>query len=187
MTVARAGRWTTASAIAVVLLAACGDQTGSKPVPAATSAPPRTVTPREDPGIGERMPLQAGVHISTGQKGQWSSDPPTSGQHWPIYAQWGPAAQDYAPELWVHNLEHGGVAILYRDLGDQGAADDFIRRAPRESRFNEVKLVDARYPALGHRFGLVAWGWRLFLDAWGEEAAVRFYAGHVDQGPESIP
>lgn len=154
---------------------------------ASATAPPSNV--------GERTQVQAGVHIQPPARGQYATDPPTSGQHYSIAGQapvpWGFHAQSLAPEYWVHNLEHGGVAILYNCpsgcLPDQTLISKFIDSAPPEATFNEVKIVAVSYPVPGHRFALVAWGWRLFLDAWDAGQAERFYLSHVDHGPESVP
>ena len=159
---------------------------------AATGTPgtagPTTVTPfKADENVGQRQPVETGTHIPTGTAGHWASLPPSSGQHWPAPAPWGPAQQALPPERWVHNLEHGGVVVLFRDAADAGTAAAFARGAPQESAFGEVKVVDAPYPQLGSRFALVAWGWVDSLDSWDAAEALRFYAAHVDRGPENIP
>lgn len=118
---------------------------------------------------------------------------------------WGFHARPYPPEDWVHNLEHGGIAILYEcpqpqaaggaqfvdtDLScpdEQSPVQNFMSSAPREALFQEVKIVATPYPVPNHRFALVAWGWRLFMDTWDPALAERFYEAHVDNGPERIP
>lgn len=181
------------SCLAALLLASCGGSTGSAPPPPpATVAPPAlpaTVTPGATPGtVGDpQAPPETGLHIAIGQAGAWAHDPPSSGQHWPVTAPWGLARQAYPPELWVHNLEHGGVAVLYRDGSGSAIARSFVQRAPREVRFGEQKLLDAPYSGLQHPFALVAWGWLLYLDRWDDRRALDFYAAHVDQGPENLP
>ncbi len=44
---------------------------------------------------------------------EWLTNPPSSGSHFGNWARWG-AWPDLARGNWVHNLEHGGVAFLYR-------------------------------------------------------------------------
>ena len=44
---------------------------------------------------------------------EWLTNPPSSGNHFGSWARWG-AWPDLARGNWVHNLEHGGVAFLYR-------------------------------------------------------------------------
>lgn len=106
----------------------------------------------------------------------------------------------------MHNLEHGGVVILYQCLqpetnaggatlietplycpDTQTPVQQFISSAPRDAIFKEVKIVATPYPVRGHRFAMLAWGWRLFMDSWDAGLAERFYEAHVDNGPERIP
>jgi len=145
--------------------------------------------------VGERTSIQPGVHIQPPALGSYSSDPPTSGQHYSIAGQapiaWGMHTDAIRPEYWVHNLEHGGIAVLYSCpagcASEQQQIKGLIDSAPPESHFNEVKLVAVPYQVPGHHFALVAWGWRLFLDNWDPDLARRFYENHVDKGPELVP
>jgi len=149
---------------------------------------PAQVTAKSaDVNVGIQRPLEPAQHISTNSHGSWQSDPPSSGQHWPVYPPWGPAQQAYPPEYWIHGLEHGGVVVLFRDAADANLAHSFAQRAPKESEFGEVKVIDAPYPNLNHRFALVAWGWVDYVDTWSDAEALKFYTAHVDRGPEDIP
>lgn len=53
-------------------------------------------------------------HLGEGEPAVFASHPPTSGPHYWALAKWG--AYDVSVEAgnWVHNLEHGGVVLLYR-------------------------------------------------------------------------
>jgi hypothetical protein len=114
--------------------------------------------------VGEQQPPAQGIHIPVAQKGVWATDPPTSGQqHYSAagvaLVPWGTADQQLTPELWVHNLEHGGVAILNNCpsgcSADTAAIRRFVASAPQESEFHEVKLVASPYAVPDHRFALV--------------------------------
>ncbi len=145
--------------------------------------------------VGEQVPLQSAGHIRPPQKAQYNSDPPTSGQHYSIPGQapmaWGYYDQPAAPEYWVHNLEHGGVVILHSCQNgcadDQSKIRDFLAGAPKDADFHEVKIVAVSYAVPGHRFALVSWGWRQFMDTWDAAVAERFYEAHINHGPEAIP
>jgi len=138
--------------------------------------------------FGEKLPVQYGRHIDPSQAGNWQTDPPNSGDHYPNLAPWGFSDRPIPPGNWLHNLEHGGIAVLYncsdRCPDDQEMIKTFMSNAPPDSTFHEVKIVAAPYPVPGHRFALMAWGWRLFLDSWDPNQARRFYDSHLNQGPE---
>ena len=72
------------------------------------------------------VPPPASPHIAevTSPHGPYNSNPPTSGWHYGGgTAPWGVQTQPVADELSVHNLEHGGVIIHYRQGLDQATVD----------------------------------------------------------------
>jgi len=173
--------------------------------------PDKTIQPAVGPQqqVGEKVELQAANQLVSGQA-RYLTDPPTSGPHYNLRGEaplaWGFYAQPYPPENWLHNLEHGGVVILYlcpqpetktggaklieKPLScpdTQSPVEDFMSSAPKDALFHEVKIMATPYPVPGHRFAMVAWGWRLFMDSWDPGLAERFYEAHVDNGPERMP
>lgn len=160
--------------------------------------------------VGERVLVEQGIHISPPQRTHYATDPPTSGQHYSLRgtapAAWGFYDHALDPEVWIHNLEHGGVVILYNCspatsspgtnpaqgassscADDQRKISDFVSAAPQDALFQKVKIVATEYPVPGHPFAIVAWGWRVFMDSWDDAEAERFYEAHVDNGPEKMP
>ena len=89
-----------------------------EPTPTASPGPNASAQP------GYSQPDMGNEHVSTGTKVTYTYCPPASGRHYnqsgagPITARvYGP--QDtVGPTGWVHNLEHGGVVILYRTDGE---------------------------------------------------------------------
>jgi len=105
----------------------------SEPAPDAT---PRIGYVQDDLGAG---------HIAVGQTQRYPVCPPASGKHanaqsqgqGPIPARvYGPD-DDARPQGWVHNLEHGGIVILYRCPGD----------ACEESGQQQLRDLFATFPA----------------------------------------
>lgn len=95
-------------------------------VPAATASPVADASPNPgyvQPDMGTR-------HPNLGGKVTYAYCPPASGSHYnesgagPIQARlYGPNDRPL-PEGWIHNLEHGGMVVLYRgDSGDQGITE----------------------------------------------------------------
>ncbi len=172
--------------------------------------PEKTIQPAvgDKQHVGEQVTIEASNHILSGQ-GTYLTDPPTSGPHYNARGQapmpWGFYAQPYPPDHWLHNLEHGGVVILYQCpqpattggaklIGvplscpdSQSPVQAFMTSAPKDALFREVKIVATPYPVPGHRFAIVAWGWRMFMDSWDPRLAETFYEAHVDNGPERLP
>ena len=135
-----------AAAVVIFLLPSGGDSRPDYPYPVQTF---------EDQGR---------EHLPPGQTYDfYNSDPPTSGPHGPA-VEWGVHDQPVPKELLPHNLEHGGVAILYdcaagvplddaqcRELSDQLAA------LVKSNLSNRKPVLMAPYAGLEHRIALTAW------------------------------
>jgi len=137
-------------------------------------------------------------HISPSTTWTYKFYPPTSGPHYSVPgsapANWktiGPLVEGQ----FVHNLEHGGIAILYNCSSGSDCttltnqlANYINTLAPVEPQFGEVKLVMTPYSrGMGsHKVALVAWHFVDFLDSYDQAEITRFYENHVDQGPEKI-
>ncbi len=147
--------------------------------------------------VGQPVPDEGRGHVSPAQPVEYQHYPPTSGAHYgspDAPAPWqtiGPLPEG----VFLHNLEHGGIAILYQC--PTGAACDtlqsqlanYVRNlAPREPRFREVKLVMTPYTrGMEHKIALLAWDWMDQFDDYDQDRITRFYEAHVDHGPEQVP
>jgi hypothetical protein len=106
----------------LLLILACGsdgeDDAGDAPSDGgppvcAETPPPQKPAASCDVTI-EQPPLMRVRHLPEGTPIQYCSNPPSSGQHYPVWA----AFKEYtAPVDWpylVHSIEHGAVALLYK-------------------------------------------------------------------------
>jgi hypothetical protein len=137
-------------------------------------------------------------HIDPSTTWTYKFYPPTSGPHYSVAGS--------APVPWktidtlvegqyVHNLEHGGIAILYNCPSGtdcttlKNQLSDYINKlAPVEPTYGEVKLVMTPYSeGMTKKVALVAWHYVEFLDAYDQNAITQFYESHVDKGPEAVP
>jgi hypothetical protein len=91
----------------------------------------------------------------------------------------------------VHNLEHGGVVILYNCTGDCTAVEaalwELIDSAPPEDQFNEVKILTSPNSQIESPVVALAWATQLNLDSADQDILLDFYKRHVNQGPELAP
>lgn len=53
-------------------------------------------------------------HAPVGTTLTFGTNPPNSGTHYPLWGRWGKHDQVLDRGYYVHNLEHGGVALLYK-------------------------------------------------------------------------
>jgi len=148
--------------------------------------------------IGTAVPDEGRTHVDPSTTPTYKSYPPASGPHY--------SAQGIAPVPWqtidtlqegqyLHNLEHGGIAILYDCPSGadcttlKNALENYVRNlAPVEPTYHEIKVVLTPYSrGMQKKVALVAWDYIEFLDSYDQAEITRFYENHVDQGPEQIP
>ena len=143
-------------------------------------------------GQGKQIRDEGQTHIPSNQKGTYKGRyPPTSGEHWgETWADWEIYDEPLPPEVFVHNLEHGGIVLLYRcatpcpRLVDQ--LRDLYRTFPR-AKNGKVKMVVAPDPKIKPVIAIMAWTWIDELQKFDAERLRKFYIAHVDRGPEDVP
>jgi hypothetical protein len=138
--------------------------------------------------IGRSVPIEGQNHVDEGSVINYQSRPPASGPHYPVTAPYGISDTPIAPGYWVHDLEHGGIVVLWNC--PQGCQDDVAQikdafvKLPRSKQFNRVKLVGTPYTDMPSKFAYAAWGKILDLDQFDYDQLLKFYNAYVDKGPE---
>jgi hypothetical protein len=108
--------------------------------------------------------------------------PPVGGPHNPSWGAWGAHDDPLADECWVHNLEHGGVVLLYNC--PEGCAADVAQLETFVADHRRTLLTE--YPELPGRYAIVAWGHRLSMDTLDVDTLDAFYTLHFNMAPESL-
>jgi len=136
-------------------------------------------------------PTVGGIHVAEGTSIHYDYNPPSSGPHYPSPASWGVYPQALAPGTWVHNLEHGGIVVLYQCPTSctalQAQLQGLYTQMPFDGQFQEKKAIITPFPNLDHLLRVQAWGWTMPLDTVDTAAIDAFYREHVNKGPEVIP
>jgi len=143
--------------------------------------------------IGEHKEDAGNAHVPSAQKVDYPSLPPTSGQHWaaPVApAPWGVKTAWLPWEVTTHNLEHGGIVILYAsDLStDQVNTLRGVIRQLNTTGF--AKIVPEPWPAMPKesKVILTAWNWVLKLPTLDQTQIIKFTRAHhggAGEAPES--
>jgi hypothetical protein len=167
----------------------------TQPVVACASTFDPSPTPAVSPGSSTRLgfPEEDMGHSHTVSRPQrYLFCPPASGNHINASGQ-GPIAprvykpgDNVGPPNWIHNLEHGGLVVLYR--GDSPGAtsaglqafQDFYNTFPASPICKipayQVSPVIARFDAMPHPYALLVWDRVLYMDTWDPALALRFYS-----------
>ncbi len=178
----RRNRLIAAGLVAVVVLVALVI------VASRSSAPAASAPVAQDASICapiQTFPTQSRDHIQPGEPHPtYSSNPPTSGWHWPDPQNWGAYQTPQVQEQLVHNLEHGGIVIQYNNLSadeTQQLIDTFKR--------DSYHLILAPYPGLpsGVRVALTAWDHLQTCTGVDPNAIQAFINAFRNKGPELVP
>ncbi len=137
----------------------------------------------------EQQPLSPGVHVTACSAVTYGSNPPSSGAHYPVWADFG--VYDFAlPRgYWVHNLEHGAVVVTYNC--PEGCAQEVAAAtvwlaglAPDATcPAGRVRALLVPDPELDVRWAASSWGFTLRADCFESEAFTTFYAAHAGMPP----
>jgi hypothetical protein len=122
--------------------------------------------------------------------------PPSSGDHYPIWAAYQTYLAAIPEGFWVHNLEHGAVVLSYNCPGgcasDVAAAQTWINALPDDPQCNpsagdaRVRVIMSPDPNLDVKFAASSWGWTLRAECFDPVAFGAFAVAHYGQGREVI-
>ena len=147
----------------------------------------------------ESVKAQPGRHsLAPDGTADWNTDPPTSGPHFGFNPDgsigtviWGAYTEPVQLARLLHNLEHGGIYILYGDDVPDATVEQL--RAFYDDHKNGTVL--APYPKLGDEIALGAWvgdtdnakGQLGKCTAFDDAAFSEFFKAFQFQGPERFP
>jgi hypothetical protein len=129
-------------------------------------------------------------HIAAGTKTNYQTNPPTSGDHYPTWSNYGIFKNPLPDGLVVHNMEHGGV-IIYYDC-PQGcpatvsALSGYALKYSPEA-FTGIILQPRDGLPNGARLALTAWRNRLLLRSLDTDKINDFLKQRFNKGPEADP
>lgn len=144
---------------------------------------------RDRPGVF--FENQGQPHVALGTPFAYNSNPPTSGPHFAQPANWGLYDYEVPDQIFIHNLEHGGIWIAYRPSVPAAVVAE-LTAIVRE--FGGAKLVMAPRSANDADVSVAAWS-RLLkfnltaatLTGEQKDDIGRFYKAFRDRGPEFVP
>jgi len=64
-------------------------------------------------GLETDIASEPGAHVAVGTQIAWSSNPPATGAHYPVWTQYDRTYTALDRGYWMHNAEHGAVILLY--------------------------------------------------------------------------
>jgi hypothetical protein len=158
-----------------------------------TPAPAESVGPSQTPQLGQPQPDMGRSHLNPGTFQTYTYCPPASGFHvnaqglGPIQARYYGPDDATEPQGWVHNLEHGGLVVLYNCAG--GCPDDATLQKLSDfvnpSTFPASPVckipagitgpIVARFDDMKTRFAALLWDRVLLLDTFDSAQILTFF------------
>lgn len=180
------------------------------PIPTASPAAGAT------PALGYVQPDMGRGHLAIGEKVTYTYCAPASGLHYnkpgtagPITPRVYSPSDSVLPQGWLHNLEHGGLVILYTGSSSGATADgqaqlhalyDALPPGPVcGTPTGQVGPVIARFDQMTSPFQAIVWGRVLPLDSldqakitafwqqWGEKTNPEKQCAAPSAGPSATP
>lgn len=130
----------------------------------------------------EKISIQGAEHIPVGAAHpSYNSNPPTSGWHYSEPASWGIYNRELSDEQVVHNLEHGGIWISYKDIDEETR----LKLEKLAYRYPKSAILTPRAKNDG-KISLAAWGRVLKLEAFDEGLIEQFIKKYRNKSPEPL-
>ena len=167
--------------VAVVVVGAFVFIGGSQPAYACSlQEDPASPAPSGAPVTGQRQDDQGRGHLAVGTSVTYTYCPPASGKHYnasnegPIAPRFYSPDDNIIPQNWIHNLEHGGIVILYncaRTACDTASLDQ-LRQLPTNFPASPIchiaggliSPVIARFDTMKANYAAVVWDRVLYQD-----------------------
>jgi hypothetical protein len=143
-------------------------------------------------------PLEEAKHAALCEPLAFTSNPPTSGPHYPIWGLFKTYAQPLARGFYLHDAEHSGIVLLYNcDRLAPGEDCDalvesigaYVSEAPQDPKCVEPtrhRLIVTPDPQLDVPFAAVAWGHSLKAQCFDRAAVEAFVADYYGKNYEDF-
>lgn len=157
-------------------------------LPTPTASPAAGASPR----LGYVQPDMGRSHITPGTTQKYTYCPPASGNHYnqsglgPIAPRVYRPEDNVVPPSWIHNLEHGGLVVLYRGDSPGATADGLAKFKAFYDSFppgpicripvGQISPVIARFDQMKWPYAALVWGRVLPLDTWDPDLVLKLYA-----------
>lgn len=191
--------------LALTVCVACGSSSEDADSDATgPSYPPSDASGACD-SVVQQHAIEGFDHIPVCSLTDYLTNPPSSGNHYPIWADYQTYTSPVPFGFLVHNLEHGAIVLSYNCAVGTGshtgpsecdaevaAAQQMINGLPVDQECLSLgqgvtfRAILSPDPDLDVRFAASAWGWTLRADCFDPDTFRAFAVTHYNQGREDI-
>lgn len=137
-------------------------------------------------------PTLPSPHVPACSVVSYLSNPPTSGPHYGVWANFGVYEERVPRGFYVHSMEHGAVVLAYNcpdgcddDVEAMVALAESQPQDPACTAFTS-RVIVLPDPQLDVPFAAAAWGHMLKADCFDEALVAAFVSDHYARAPENI-
>jgi hypothetical protein len=138
----------------------------------------------------EQIANEGANHVDEGTELTFGHNPPASGDHYPVWTRFEAFDDEIVPPgYWVHNLEHGGIVLLYgpdADADEIEALLELYDEVPEDPACDHKRSVLTGDPDLNSTFAAVAWNYALTGDCLNPSQVLQFVDDHRGLAPEDV-
>lgn len=156
-------------------------------------SPPNT----KCPVVIESPPILESPHVTEGTVITYNSNPPSSGPHYPVWAQFQEFDKPIDHGYLVHSMEHGAVVLLYKcdsptapacaaNVAELRKLRDAVKTDPACDPSVRVRVILAPDPRIDRAIAAAAWGWTYKGDCVDAPTLGQFIADNYAIGPENL-
>ncbi len=132
--------------------------------------------------IGESYEDQGREHVPLEQVSDPSnSNPPTSGDHLAQPAEWGVYQNELPDKQLIHNLEHGGIWISYKDIDPETKS-----KLESIGKANPGSVIVTPRMANDSKIILAAWTRLEKMETYDEAKILEFIKANKNKSPEPL-
>jgi hypothetical protein len=189
-------------AFSAMAVAACGSSEAPIDPGVTTGSYPASAPVGPCYAVVQQHAIEGETHVPVCSVVDYHTNPPSSGDHYPIWAEYKSYTSPVPLGFLVHNLEHGAIVLTYNcAVGDGGQgecatevaeASQMIAALPSDQECVSLgegvsrRTVMSPDPDLDVRFAASAWGWTLRADCFDAAAFQAFALAHYKGGPEDL-
>jgi hypothetical protein len=139
-------------------------------------------------GTVEQLADEGADHVPLPMPITYVSIPPASGPHRPFWAAWGEYSY-LPPQVYVHNLEHGGVVIAYDPCLAAADVDKLrvaIAQAKAKAAVQPLRYLLTPAPGMKQPVMAAAWRWRYGNSCVNADDLAAFIVARHAMAPENV-
>lgn len=132
-------------------------------------------------GKVEEFPIEGRDHVPVGTSVEYQTNPPTSGGHLGQAEEWGIYSKEIDDKAGVHNLEHGGIWISYKDISEEE-----IKEIEELGKQNSQSTVISPRSGNDDKVVVASWGKMMRLESADKALIQKYIDTYKNQSPEKL-